>query len=62
MLAVFSYNFAIAQENFKQSKVELNTLSNYDYLLKQALESGLINSAEVEMLTEWRIAPQTWKP
>ena len=62
MLAVFSYNFSIAKDNFKESKVELNTLSNYDYLLEQALESGLITSAESEMLTEWRIAPQNWKP
>lgn len=62
MLAVFSYNFSIAKDNFKESKVELNTLSNYDYLLEQALESGLITSAEAEMLTEWRIAPQNWKP
>ncbi|MBL6646778.1 MAG: orotate phosphoribosyltransferase [Flavobacteriaceae bacterium] len=62
MLAVFSYNFAIAKDNFKESKVELNTLSNYDYLLEQALESGLITSAEAEMLTKWRVAPQNWKP
>ena len=62
MLAVFSYNFTIAKDNFKESKVELNTLSNYDYLLEQALESGLITSAEAEMLTEWRVAPQNWKP
>jgi orotate phosphoribosyltransferase len=62
MLAVFSYNFSIAKDNFKESKVELNTLSNYDYLLEQALESGLITSAEAEMLTEWRVAPQNWKP
>jgi orotate phosphoribosyltransferase len=62
MLAVFSYNFSIAKDNFKESKVELNTLSNYDYLLEQSLESGLITSAEAEMLTEWRVAPQSWKP
>ena len=47
MLAVFSYNFSIAKDNFKESKVELNTLSNYDYLLEQSLESGLITSAEL---------------
>ena len=62
MLAIFSYNFPVAQDNFELSKVQLNTLSNYEHLLGQALESGHINATDAELLKSWRLSPETWKP
>jgi orotate phosphoribosyltransferase len=62
MLAIFSYNFPVAQDNFELSKVQLNTLSNYEHLLEQALESGHINATDAELLKSWRLSPETWKP
>lgn len=61
MIAIFSYGFNIATENFKKDNVALTTLSNYKYLLEQALDSKYINSEELRMLDEWRIAPSEWK-
>ena len=62
MLAVFSYNFPIASENFKKSEVQLHTLSNYDHLLEQALDSGHITDTDAGLLKSWRLSPETWKP
>jgi len=62
MFAIFSYNFPVAQDNFELSKVQLNTLSNYEHLLEQALESGHINATDAELLKSWRLSPETWKP
>ncbi|CAM1335136.1 orotate phosphoribosyltransferase [Tenacibaculum aestuariivivum] len=61
MIAIFSYGFNIATENFKNDNVALTTLSNYEYLLEQALDSKYITSEDLRMLEEWRIEPSKWK-
>ena len=61
MIAIFSYGFDIATENFKEANVELTTLSNYEYLLEQALDSKYITSQELKTLEDWRVAPSQWK-
>lgn len=61
MVAIFSYGFDIASENFKNDNIELTTLSNYEFLLEQALDSKYITSEELRTLEDWRISPSTWK-
>ncbi|MBN2697528.1 MAG: orotate phosphoribosyltransferase [Bacteroidales bacterium] len=60
MVAVFTYGFAIAEENFRKAGVKLVTLSNYHELLKTATETGYITGEEVQMLSEWRRDPGNW--
>jgi len=61
MVAIFSYGFDIARENFRNKNIDLATLSNYDNLLEQALESNYISEKELTTLHEWRKEPSTWK-
>jgi orotate phosphoribosyltransferase len=61
MVAIFSYGFDIATENFKNKNIDLSTLSNYENLLEQALESNYISEKELTTLHEWRKDPSTWK-
>jgi orotate phosphoribosyltransferase len=61
MVAIFSYGFDIATENFKKKNIDLATLSNYENLLEQALESNYISEKELTTLHEWRKDPSTWK-
>lgn len=61
MVAIFSYGFDIATTNFKDKNVTLKTLSNYDILVEQALESNYISQKEVSLLQEWRKNPSEWK-
>ena len=61
MIAIFSYGFDIATDNFKEQAIELTTLSNYDYLLEQALDSKFINDEEMETLGAWKVNPSEWK-
>ena len=60
MLAIFTYGFAIAEENFKNANVNLHTLSNYYNLLLLAEKSKYITSSEAEILSKWRIDPGNW--
>ncbi|MDC0869862.1 orotate phosphoribosyltransferase [Flavobacteriaceae bacterium] len=62
MVAVFSYGFDLASENFKNSNVYLSTLSDYSHLLEQAMDSKYITEKELDTLTEWRKDPENWKP
>jgi orotate phosphoribosyltransferase len=60
MLAIFSYGFDVAQENFKKANINLNTLSNYEQLLELAVEKQYITENEQKTLQEWRKSPSTW--
>ncbi|SHG07762.1 orotate phosphoribosyltransferase [Salegentibacter echinorum] len=61
MLAIFTYGFKTAQENFKEAGVDLHTLSDYDYLLETAQRTNYINASEAGILREWRQDPANWK-
>ncbi|WP_298519143.1 orotate phosphoribosyltransferase [uncultured Kordia sp.] len=60
MVAIFSYNFDISKENFENAGVNLHTLSNYENLLEQALDTNYITTAELETLQNWRKDPANW--
>ncbi len=60
MICVFNYGFEIAKENFRQSACPLYSLSNYDTLIKKAMESKYITETQVDSLTAWREQPDTW--
>nr|WP_314561732.1 orotate phosphoribosyltransferase [uncultured Capnocytophaga sp.] len=60
MIALFSYNFDIANERFAEEKVPLYTAGDYDSLLKKALLCGKIEKEELDTLQQWRKSPDTW--
>lgn len=57
MTAIFTYGFPVAEQNFRQAGVKLDTLSNYDTLVQLALEQGYIKEEEIDFLREWRKDP-----
>lgn len=60
MVALFSYNFPIAEENMRKAKVKLISLSNYNAMIDAALATNYIQSSDVETLREWRDDPANW--
>ncbi|KAA5824113.1 orotate phosphoribosyltransferase [Algibacter amylolyticus] len=60
MVAIFTYGFAIAEANFKEENIRLNTLSNYDNLLEEALETNYISEKQLKTLSEWNTNPSEW--
>ena len=60
MIAIFSYDFDIAAENFKKANCPLVTLSDYPALLEESLRRGYIREDEKELLSEWRRDPANW--
>jgi orotate phosphoribosyltransferase len=62
MVAIFTYNFPLAEEKFKEAKVNWTTLCNYDAILDEALKTDYIDEAEIKTLQEWRKNPANWIP
>ena len=61
MIAIFSYGFPLAVDNFLKSDCKVDTLSNYEILIEEAVESNYIKKSDIELLQEWRKAPDKWK-
>ncbi len=60
MLAIFTYGFDISTQNFEKQGIDLHTLSDYDHLLEQALDTRYISEKEKLTLQTWRLDPENW--
>jgi orotate phosphoribosyltransferase len=60
MVAIFTYGFPVAKANFKNANCTLYTLTDYNTLLKQALDQDYIGTDQLENISEWRKDPQAW--
>ena len=60
MVAIFTYEFKKASDEFKAENCTLNTLCNYSVLVDTALSIGYIGDTEVETLRKWRLDPAAW--
>ena len=60
MVAIFTYGFDISKTNFETENVRFHTLSNYENLLEQALDTNYITTKELETLSQWNSNPAEW--
>ena len=49
-----------AEKAFKEAKVPLVTLTNYEAVMEVALRTGYIEEEDVATLNEWRKDPAHW--
>lgn len=61
MVASYTYGFPVAEEAFREAGVRLLTLTDYEAVVAQALETGYIKEQDVPVLAEWRKSPDTWR-
>jgi orotate phosphoribosyltransferase len=60
MVAIFTYGFDEAAQNFKKAKCRVETLTDYNTLINAALEKEYISEKDVKKLREWRVNPSGW--
>jgi len=60
MIAIFNYGFDISTKAFEDANVTLYTLSNYENLLEQALDTKYIATKDLETLSDWNANPSEW--
>lgn len=61
LIAIFTYGFNIARQNFNLANCPVYALSDYEHLLQQALTDNYINQKDVDLLKSWRENPSEWK-
>ncbi|MBR5349778.1 MAG: orotate phosphoribosyltransferase [Prevotella sp.] len=61
MVASYTYGFQTAKDAFEAADVKLVTLTDYEHVVAQALETGYISEADVNLLHEWRKDPANWR-
>jgi len=62
MVAIFSYGFDIAADNFKKANIKLICLSHYEALLPRAISKKYISDETLKSLVSWRKDPGSWNP
>lgn len=60
MVAIFTYGFPESETNFRKQNITLHTLSNYQNLLEQALETNYITDKDIQILSSWNANPSKW--
>ena len=60
MIAIFTYGFPLATQNFGAKNLKLVTLSNYETLIEIASQQNYIEKTDKETLAQWRNSPETW--
>tara|TARA_R110002049_G_scaffold13497_5_gene58321 strand:+ start:715 stop:1356 length:642 start_codon:yes stop_codon:yes gene_type:complete len=61
MVAIFTYGFTVADENFKSENTQLHTLSDYSNLIQQASDTEYIKEEQLNTLLQWKSNPAAWK-
>jgi orotate phosphoribosyltransferase len=60
MVAIFTYGFKVAEDNFKAAETQLFCLSNYNILIDLALKNNYISEDKIESLKSWKEDPANW--
>lgn len=61
LLAIFTYQFRQATDNFRNANTTFETLLNYSELIDTAIEIGYVNSNQLQLLNSWRDDPENWR-
>ncbi len=62
MAAIFTYGFPIAVQNFEKENVDLVCLSDFDHLIRAAIQKKFVQNDQLEHLGRWRLDPGAWAP
>lgn len=61
MVAIFTYGFDTATKNFEEAGIPLVCLSDFSYLLKEAVDKNYLKEDELIYVKSWRLDPANWK-
>lgn len=59
-IAITSYGFTSANDNFAQARVGLHTLTSFDQILPLAVDSKIISATEQSIVESWLQDPAGW--
>jgi orotate phosphoribosyltransferase len=60
MVAIFTYGFPLAEDNFRAHNMDLWYLSDYGTMIDLGIEDGSIQDEQLATLKAWRSNPALW--
>jgi orotate phosphoribosyltransferase len=61
MVAIFTYGFDTAEKNFEDAGIPLICLSDFNHLLKAAVDKDYLDQTSLIHVKSWRLDPGNWK-
>lgn len=61
MVSIFTYDFPVASAAFNEAGLEYYSLTGYPFLVKLAIDKGIISPEQEGILLKWRDDPANWK-
>ncbi len=61
MAAIFTYGFDVAEKNFETAGIPLICLSDFNSLLKAAVQKKYLDESQLIHVKSWRLDPANWK-
>lgn len=59
-IAIFTYHLKESEENLKEAKVKLHTLTDLEHSAHAAVKKGFLKTEQVQMVLDWAKDPRTW--
>ncbi len=60
MVSIFTYGFSVASEAFAKAGLTLYSLTDYPTLIELAIDKGIVEANQHEVLLKWREDPANW--
>lgn len=60
VLSIFTYDFDKASQKFEDANVPVYSLTDYKTLINVAVEKGIIDGDDLDLLSSWRDHPDVW--
>ncbi len=60
LASIFTYGFNASVQNFSNANIPFFSLTNYEELLKVAVDEGKVDQSDLEYLRDWRSNPANW--
>lgn len=60
VLCIFTYGFDVADKKFRERGIQAHCLTDYQTLIKVAMEHNYINEKDMKLLHRWRENPSKW--
>ncbi len=61
MVSIFTYDFPVAEQAFKQYDLPYRSLTNFPVLIELAIEKGIVSAEHQQVILKWREDPANWK-
>lgn len=61
MVSIFTYGFEEARKSFEKLNIPLKALTDYESLIRLAIDNGSVSAENQNALLNWREDPANWK-